>query len=169
MFTHFLDLLLIIFGNSFFFLHIHVYIILITISTVHCSSGFRGSHSRPSSINKSRKFAAHWQANTNRCQLHVLWTCAVRKMFCIDYLLSYSSPSRQIVFLINIEETVSESNREKLPLRGSGSGTDNWGWSCGVSDATVSQVSNESRMMHVLNDTLQQKLSFTATAASRET
>lgn len=32
-------------------------------------------------------------------------------MFCIDYLLSYSSRSRQIVFLINIEETVSESNR----------------------------------------------------------
>lgn len=32
-------------------------------------------------------------------------------MFCIDYLLSYSSRSRQIVFLINTEETVSESNR----------------------------------------------------------
>lgn len=34
-------------------------------------------------------------------------------MFCIDYLLGYSSRGRQIVFLINIEETVSESNRDR--------------------------------------------------------
>lgn len=32
-------------------------------------------------------------------------------MFCIDYPLSHTGRSRQIVFLINIEETVSESNR----------------------------------------------------------
>ena len=38
-------------------------------------------------------------------------------MFCIDYLLSYSSRSRQIVFLINIEETVSESNRGQPGVR----------------------------------------------------
>lgn len=38
-------------------------------------------------------------------------------MFCIDYLLSYSSRSRQIVFLINTEETVSESNRGRPGVR----------------------------------------------------
>lgn len=32
-------------------------------------------------------------------------------MFCIDYLFSYSSRGRQIVFLISTEETVSETNR----------------------------------------------------------
>lgn len=49
-------------------------------------------------------------------------------MFCIDYLLSYSSRGRQIVFLINIEETVSESNSDQPGVQrlrvGGGGGCD---------------------------------------------
>lgn len=48
-------------------------------------------------------------------------------MFCIDYLLGYSSPSRKIVFLIRTGESVGERGR------GPGSGRDTGGPSSEVS------------------------------------
>lgn len=51
-------------------------------------------------------------------------------MFCIDYLLGSSSRSRQIVFLINIEETVSESNRGRRDVQTvrTREGNSSWSW-----------------------------------------
>lgn len=49
-------------------------------------------------------------------------------MFCIDYLLGYSSPSRKIVFLIRTGESVGERDR------GPGSGRDTGGPSSEVSE-----------------------------------
>lgn len=75
-------------------------------------------------------------------------------MFCIDYLLDYSSWGRQIVFIINIEETVSESNRGRPSVqrrRGQG------GTTAAGAQGSVVQLSHQRNVTRTTNHITSQK------------